>query len=482
MEFVSARRIQRLFRGYVVRAANLDDFASTELQRVWRGYSVRVACHEFKAARFIQSIWRGYELRVAYDNFLAIRNIQRIWRGTCVRRSYAEYMGARTIQSAWRRKRCRMRFVRLRGRVMSKTIMAAALVQRVYRGYRVRRVKPTFTNYLFKLSKTYRAAMAIQKTFRGYTTRFEYWHVLGSAIQIQRYVRGWSARVRDELEQESAVRIQTKFRVWNARETFVEFVGAVIVVQSMFRATMARKELKQRQFIDMLCNQASKADAEKTNDNEASVNDWEVIIARQREVDHAARKIQRFFLFVKAEVDREVQQEKKRRRKRKHKKHRKKDTSLDREDDLLENIWRRTIDGPSDYGDRRIRRAEKAVARELRTSRSLTHQRPMKGVDLNQKPSSRSRLPPEYRNSRRQTPTALLQTSSMISRDDRHHIPPSRLATLSRSEMDDDFDLEEAWIDAEINSARKRLQHKKTSKSRHKRSSSTSRSRRVMEV
>ena len=46
---------------------------------------------------------------------------------------------------------------------------------------------------------------------------------------------------------------------------------------------------------------------------------------------------------------------------------------------------------------------------------------------------------------------------SGVTTSPRHYrVPPSRMESLSVREMDDDFDLEEAWIDTEINSVRER--------------------------
>lgn len=288
--------------------------------------------------------------------------------------------------------------------------------------------------------------------------------------------------------------------------------GAAIIVQMIARGYLASKEYKQRRFISLLCESASVATAERQRGGSRSVvsvsnrrrtnsdlSDWETVIARQREVEHAARKIQRFFLLVKAEVYREIRMEKKRRRARK--KHKKSKAKTPVGDDLLEHVWRRTIDAQAFDGarDSEIRHAERAAVRELRKCKSSSSHRERsssrhRNSDItpragpaSQRSNSVSRrrnvLPPEYRSA---SPLLLVRIhdSSAAKEEDRisevsggkPRLPPSRLAaTLSRSEMDDDFDLEEAWIDAGINNARARRLAEKDSKRSKKSSSSCSR-------
>lgn len=296
-------------------------------------------------------------------------------------------------------------------------------------------------------------------------------------IELQRMIRGWQARslverfqsvrkiqalVRGVLIREqfrsmgAAIQIQCCYRGYVARRTFGDWVSAAIVVQTITRGFLTRKAAcVSRRSASFAISGV------ETNPLSGSLR------------EKAASTIQRFFLYVKAEVDREIRIEKKRRRARKKKRR----TSAE-DDDILENIWHRTVSQSSfGEGSDKIRLAEQAVAKALtkQASQSLygenyhdhyTESINHKDSRIKQIPKSLTHfsIPPEYRDETRDLPPHLPIHSITVGDEDRisdvsssiYRIPPPRSLSLSRNDINDDLCLEEAWIDAAIRSTRQR--------------------------
>jgi len=498
--YVAARAIQRLWRGAVVRSGFNYFVAARCIQSNWRAAQDRGAYRQYTSARRIQSMVRGTQSRGAVRLFLVVRCIQTAWRGYAMRSSYVEFLAARKIQSIVRQRQVRKRFVKLRAWVLVKTISSAIVVQRVFRGQRTRQQVPTFMVWYEKNSKTYKAASAIQKLVRGHHSRLQYWELLGSAIQIQRIFRGHSARVFIARElatrevarryKEAAMKVQAVARGMQVRYAF-RTIGAAVQIQAMCRGMLTRLAFRRsRATVQIQAQYRShrtrcafqdlieaiivvqsvirgflgKLSASKIRDLEISAaqSDFTVtipeeceedIVTRAMRVDNAARTLQRFFLWVKAEVDREVRNAKKRKKSRRKQRHHKSDD----QDRLLETVWASSFD----FGSEKIRQAEAAAAYELSSPRSRSN-----GVDRN------ARVPELYKT----FPETLLFQSKKVD-DDRvsdisstvHNRIPRPRREFSRSQRDDDFDLEEAWIDTEIVNAKERRRAEKEA-SKHRRS------------
>ncbi len=548
--YLSARKVQSWIRGTFARYAVKLYLSARTIQSRFRGARVRVAVLLYLSARRIQAKWRGYRLRHPYVHFISARRIQTAWRCTNARRAYTRYIATRRVQTAWRCSKARRDYTILRGEILAATLIQAAwrgflcytdyiftvadviAAQRVARMYLARKqflalrddrdrdiaavqVQRYWRGYLGRHSASFEramhereihqslAAVHIQRVWRGYDQKQIYWYVLGCAIQIQRFARG------------RLVRERMKAETW-----------AAITIQAMARRYFCRLEHHKRMLDAMLV--AVAVEEAKTRNAALTIQEWWLTIREIERRNTASIVIQRFFLMVKAEVDREIQAEKKRRKLRKKLKNR---TPQD-DDDILERVWMSTI-SQDETETNVVRYAVSTAAIELgrrtpgRSSsapRSSQHDAaPGRNADgdamswsevninkqsdhfqFNQssprKTQERSTgqakygmrtpvrkkhlLPPTYTNgdlasgayagTDQQLPEtvrlrpgstkhtlrgdddAASEVSGLTTGSSVYRVPPSRLETLSRKEMDEDFSLEEAWIDAEIRNVKER--------------------------
>lgn len=548
--YLSARKLQSWIRGTYARHAVKLYLCARTIQCRFRGARVRVAVHLYLCARRIQAKWRGYRLRQPYLHFISARRIQTAWRCTNARHAYTRYIATRRIQTAWRSSKARRDYTILRGEILAATLIQAAwrgflcytdyiftvadviAAQRVARMYLARKqflalrddrdreiaavqVQRYWRGFLGRHSAYFErvlhereiqqhdAAIQIQRVWRGYDQKQIYWYVLGCAIQIQRFARGRLVRERMKAE-----------------------TYAAITVQALARRYFCRQEHYKRMLEAMLT--AVAAEEARSRIAAVKVQEWWAMIREKDRRNTAAIVIQRFFLMVKAEVDREIQAEKKRRKMRKKLKNR---TAQD-DDDILERVWMSTISQDETETNVvqyavttaaiELGRARTPVGRSSSAPRSSQHGvMPDAGCDgdvmslsenhkqgdhfqFNQ-PSPRKMqerstlqaklglrtpvrkkhlLPPKYTNddvpsaafnvSEQQLPEtvrlrpgstkhalrgeddAASEVSGLTTGSSVYRVPPSRLETLSRKEMDEDFSLEEAWIDAEIRNVKER--------------------------
>jgi hypothetical protein len=323
-----------------------------------------------------------------------------------------EYCGAILMQSIFRRKLARMRFVTLRAHVKADDIEAALRVQSLWRGILLRRRGYVFTQWIYIKQQRLQAATTIQRYWRGHSATEKYFETLGSVIQIQAFARRWKEE-----------------RQYNTVYT------VAIVVQSFFRLVLAKQELERRRFVRSLVATIHGQDTapQKPKDE---LKDWEMVVFEQKKYDRAARVIQRFFVMVKKEVDRAIKAEKKRRKKKKRSQRRRPTN----EDDLLDSIWESTVEGNGIRGN------------------------PVDGVDMNQasrgdyesESGTKRRLPAEYATSNRNLvrPADVdTRSNASFASSSFQRAPLSRMALPTRV-IDEDYALETAWMDAEINVAK----------------------------
>eukprot|EP00929_Paragymnodinium_shiwhaense_P055450 TRINITY_DN27779_c0_g1_i1.p1 TRINITY_DN27779_c0_g1~~TRINITY_DN27779_c0_g1_i1.p1 ORF type:complete len:844 (+),score=202.32 TRINITY_DN27779_c0_g1_i1:160-2691(+) len=215
----SVRTMQRYARGFLVRL------------RMWRE-AIR-AEEELWATMEIQRVWRGYRGRVRFED-----KCEQVWRremvACLIQRNLRGWL-ARTRVGRLRRRLARVEFERARRRfraaqriqalargVLSRKVTnrrwwrkraAAATIQRIFRGHRLRQK-------LWKQVIALRATM-IQAAMRGFLVRNRHFHLCAVVVCIQRAFRHWqckpaalkdAARQERQLRKEKAKVIQDQFR------------------------------------------------------------------------------------------------------------------------------------------------------------------------------------------------------------------------------------------------------------------------------
>ena len=505
-------QIQRTIRGAMVRdRLRSEKAAATKIQYIWRAQTALVVYRQYVAARRIQAAWRGKFAQIAYMVYkvqiLAAVLIQSAWRGFVCCTDYIFTIGdVTTAQKMARGYLARKKVAILRHDKVTKD--SAVSIQRAWRGYAQKQrhwyilgctlqIQRAMRGILVRgrLTKQHAAATTIQAATRRSQAIIRYENkrlalmALGGAdalaeheIAVQTIERWWinlliANQQKAVREEEAAMVLQN----WSRRLAFaakvqnyaVELWGATSI-QSWWRRVVIRRQLEawvaivviQRWWRLVLIFQFDKEDAAAA----AIQLQWRMCRARMarkeilRERNRAAFTIQRFFLMVKAMVDREIRAEKER---RKRKKMYKKFHTPEMEDALLETIWTNTVESPP---PRKSRHRAHGVNRSSRAPRSQNE------IVLSVNP------PRGSRSSRRLSQLVFevqkdMDDASIASHhtagSSLYHVPPPRRSSLSKKDLDEDVALEEAWIDTEINFM-KQKQHSSSS-SKFVRSSSSNR-------
>jgi hypothetical protein len=455
-DIITAQRVARKFlaRGNYakMREDHGRNVAAVMIQKNYRGHKGRssaelyrgIAEHdrqilEFNAATKIQKVARGHITQTAYrghrfDSMVQVSSFEASREAVC----------ATTIAHWWKRV------------VVSKALMAwATTIQRHVAASTIQEWWRIIL--LYKTEKN--AAIKIQKVARG--------HIAHKAYRGQRF---------DSMVQASALEAS---RGAVSATAIAHWWKRVMVSKALMAwATTIRRHVAA-----------------------STIQEWWRIVlfykAEKEAADRAARIIQRFFLMVKIEVDRAIQAEKERRRK---KNEWKKKRTPEAEDALLESIWLNTVESLDDMGtkdrsttsasgfrqrsasapraarlnrssskrdgvesNKRHRRAE-STGRSRRSSHNSEDDRIEAYARAAARDSSRSkpRLPPRYSGDRSvgsRLPAdsvsiatshddAASEISGLTALTPRH--VSSRLASFTSKDLQDDYSLEEAWIDAEI--------------------------------
>jgi hypothetical protein len=516
----AALNIQRIYRGHQGRvwASDLHMYrenerathrAATNIQRSWRGYAQQQKYWSTIAYNVqIQSAVRGMLVReqLAREHAAATK-IQTIARGRFAQIAYMVYQAKRIaaimIQTSWRGFLCYTDYIFTLGDVLT--------VQKIARRYIACKKVSALRQQKAELD----SAVAIQRTWRGHAQQQRYWYLLGCTLQIQRAVRGIMVRDRLAKEHAAAIEIQRAARrslaitMYNNRRimlmelaatgTLEQHEMAVRKIEAWWFEQMVRTEedarreeeavlllqnwSRRRSLAAKLQNYAVKTFAAEIiqhwwrmvllyqceREDEAATSIqlqwrlWRARMARKkilREQYEAARTIQRFFLMVKAMVDREIRAEKKR---RKRKKMYKKFHTPAMEDALLETIWTNTVETPRRSG---------STSKRPSVPRPQSENAPSDAVPPRRGRSSRrlSQLASEVSKDLDMDDASV--TSHHTAGSSIYHVAPPRRSTLSRKDLDEDIALEEAWIDTEINFMKERSSSMRRSSSKKKRYSS----------
>jgi hypothetical protein len=383
-------------------------------------YSSEIAKKQSIAAILIQSHLRGKQARVAVRLYIAVRRIQAVWRAFRPRQSYITYIAARTIQNRWRSMRANQHALLLR-----REFDAASLIQCVWRGF------VSYTDFVFTLSDI----VAAQKIARGYLSRKKYCGAIRSniakrkvksnrAVAIQKIYRGFQARQNYWYTLGCTMQIQSWWRGRRVCRRIQKEANALLMLQCFARCSLARQEYMQRRFVFMLIQTAELERSKRLKVLKMKEQVREDTEEYQRDV--AARVIQRFFLHVnRNEVDQLLIATK--RRKEWRKKMKKENYADDVEEALLEDVW---ID----------------LATQSKDEEPFTRHYTNFGLG---RIGNRKQKHKVYVNKNvhqdEDEPLAPHPTSSI-----------RIIRKVDVTDMDDDFQLEEAFIDAEICHAKER--------------------------
>eukprot|EP00536_Pseudo-nitzschia_multiseries_P014432 jgi/Psemu1/262174/estExt_Genewise1Plus.C_7010008 len=461
--FTSSRLIQKQWRAYVCRKIYIENFAATMIQTKWRSYDCSSMYKRYCSARIIQKTWRSYDCQMNFLHFLAdilivqstIRRflvqrrvkamkdraataIQREYRRYACLTSYKQTVAAITIQRTWRgfieflrmtRERhactiiqknwrrfwCFSNFIialdcsiqiqaHVRGHIQNRKYsaqkFAAVAIQTAWRTANAKKVASQNKSQL-------KGAVLLQRIYRGFQARQRYWYTLGCAMQIQSW---WRGRHTYHL-------VQNK-------------LNAILTLQCFARCSLARQQYMQRRFVFMLIQTAEQERTKKIvalRMKEQVRDDME-----ERQRDEAARVIQRFFVNVKDEADELILATKRRKKWRKNMKRERHTDNV--EEAFLEDVWL-------------------GLVAQNNFEEPFTRNYIDIGLDFGGKGSSR--VPRHQIDDDDQSQFSLFEGAPARMTFKRH--PNSSIQLVRKVDaidLDDDFQLEEAFIDAEICNAK----------------------------
>lgn len=438
----AAIKVQQVFRGSLCRNALKVHLAVVLIQSRVRGKHARVAVRLYIAVRKIQAVWRAFTPHQSYKTYIAARKIQATWRSYIPRQDFITFIAARCIQNSWRHKKATQDILLLRREFDAASLIQSVwrtfvsytdfvftlsdivVAQRVARGYLSRKkYYGTIRSNIDKTKGELNGAIAIQKIYRGFQSRQNYWYKLGCTMQIQSWWRG--RRVYRRIQKEAS---------------------ALLILQCFIRCSLARQEYMQRRFVFMLIQTAELERSKKLKLLKMKEQVREDMEERQRDV--AARVIQHFFLDLNRYhiIDQLVLAAKRRKKWRKNMK--KEQHTDDVEEALLEDVWVGLVAQSSLEEEPFTRHYTNFGHGSVRIGTQKYN------VPVNNMVQSVVKLRDEADDV---SDFSQLIGPTMASAPQHHPTSSTRMIRkVDANDMDDDFQLEEAFIDAEIFHAKKR--------------------------
>ncbi len=286
MEYRAAITLQCAWRMKIAKRRLNEEFAARKIQTAVRARIGRAYFAQFKAAIKIQCWYRCQSTRRGYLYFISARKIQTLWRGYDARKLADE--------ERWIRE------------------YAATMIQK---NWKMSKVRAEYSAHL----RIKNAATAIQSQWRCF---WEYSHFVilrYELIRIQAAVRGYQTRKRLKLENEMAVVIQSAARVMLAKR--------YCHMERLYNAVMysAQISLKYK-------NSAKKI--------QKRIRVMHYSLREKK----AALVIERFFIWVRTEVEKEIARRERIKFMKKKKKYKPKSTPSAHHNELLENVWDETVE------------------------------------------------------------------------------------------------------------------------------------------
>lgn len=426
-----ACRIQTFWRCHSLRRTYKQFIAASNIQKAYEADSSMVGDSQLTAASRcasrIQTLWRCRSMKLAYKEYVAARSIQAVWRSHLVRKAKLQFSAARRIQTWWRCTSLASSYNNYR-RVTTNVIIIQSIV-------RMRKAQALWSGKLRKSRPSSKSRVPPAKQIQLLHER---------AFSPPRQTQSSGSLNRRELRENAATAIEKSWRGFYARQNYWHALGSAILIQAFSRGWISKRRLTALRL--------------------------RAVLQIDKDRHFAARVVQRFFLMVKAEVDREIRAEKKRRKARRKAKKRR-DAM---EESLLENVWKSTIgESPAKMDRFRSKCASQTANRNFRTPN-------LPRPDDSRTRSTGGHIPGQIQ-LRHQDDDRLSEVSTTVSRTSSAPIrrrtsnpnstrnfamnSPSR--SMSKIEVEDNLALEEAWIDAGIKDARLRRREEKHSRARN---------------
>lgn len=329
-KFVAARKIQAAWRARCARRKYNEFVAARKIQSVWRGFhcytdyifslvdilvvqrTVRVflakreanSIRREKSATKIQRNWRLFTVTNAINQHKAAVKIQDNWRRATIKKAISKEKSAVKIQSNWRRKKAES--------MLLFSLVHIIVAQSVARRFLAKKIAQSLRDADLQRKE---AATAIQKTWRGFWGFSHYIIVQYELARLQALVRGKLARQSYNLK-----------------------LGCAIIIQATIRRHLAKNTISKKR----VKKAAFEADALALRERNASkkIQFWWRIVLDWTKEKKAALTIERFFIHVREEVDREIM----RRERKKILKKEKRRLSRRDDDKMLEKAWLKTVD------------------------------------------------------------------------------------------------------------------------------------------
>ena len=288
----------------------------TTIQTAWRRHHGMCTYKKHLAAKKIQAQWRGFQSYSDYIftivDVLVVQRIARQWLAIRKVQAMKKEKAATTIQKTWRRQDAQKKFLISIGQIL----IVQSVARRYLSKYRVAEQKEFETKNAIVKEQRKAAATAIQKAWRGFWAYSHFIIVQYECTRIQALARGVITRKKCNLQ-----------------------LGCAILIQATMRRHLAKKAVARMCAQDTL--QLARAKELRERNAAKRIQFWWRIVLDWMKEKKAALVIERFFMHVKNEVDREVV---KHQLKIVASKERRDSRAMRGEDHLLERAWLKTVD------------------------------------------------------------------------------------------------------------------------------------------
>lgn len=360
--------IQAAYRAYKARQEFEVSIASAiVIQSIWRSYSARTS-YQFEIVDIIivQSISRRWAACRQVENlknaelFAPASIIQAGWRGHQSRKLYKEHQAALKIQTVWRRFQCytdyifalvdvlvvqrtARRWLAIRAAQRKKHERAAIKIQAIWRKCQAQSdliLSMVQIIVAQSVARRYLSRFAVQRRIKeAEVENAEQKRLDAAATAIQKTWRGFWGFSHFIIVQYEITRLQAMVRGRIARQTFNLKLGCAIIIQATIRRHLAKRAIEKRVLADTM-TYASTLELRERNAAKKIQFWWRIVLDWTKE-KKAALTIERFFIHVRAEVDREIMR---RERKKMMKREQKRLKRRESEERMLEKVWLNTVD------------------------------------------------------------------------------------------------------------------------------------------